>query len=79
VCTAYSYKKGEKTGRDVLTLTVAYRGVETEVGSGIPHDLHWTDAFAKIVEIECMAVNPNNTLREPRFKGLRWDKERPDE
>ena len=78
MCTGYSYKPGEKTGRDVLTLTVAYRGVETEVGSGIPHSLHWTDAFAKIVEIECMAVNPNNTLREPRFKSVRFDKKEAD-
>jgi len=79
MCTGYSYKKGAKTGRDVLTLTVAYRGVETEVGSGVPHSLHWTDAFAKIIEVECMSVNTNNTLREPRFKAIRFDKEQPDE
>lgn len=77
-CTAYSHKRGEKTGRDVLTLTVAHNGVETDVGSGIPHDLHWQDAFNKIVEVECMCVNPNGTLREPRFKAVRWDKTKAD-
>lgn len=30
--------------------------------------------IGKIIEVECMCVNPNNTLREPRFKAVRWDK-----
>lgn len=30
--------------------------------------------IGKIIEVEAMAVNPNNTLREPRFKAVRWDK-----
>jgi DNA ligase-1 len=79
---AWASQPGAKTGREVVTFTVEYRGVRTDVGSGVPHDITPDNAQAyvgHIVEIECMAVNPNNTLREPRFKGLRWDKERPDE
>lgn len=32
--------------------------------------------IGKIVEVECMCINTNNTLREPRFKAVRWDKSR---
>lgn len=73
-CVGWSIKPGDKTGRDVVVLTVEYRGVETKVGSGIPHDLAGPDCIGKIVEVECMSVNSNNTLREPRFKAVRHDK-----
>ena len=79
---AWASQPGAKTGREVVTFTVEYRGARTDVGSGVPHDITPDNAqtyVGQIVEIECMAVNPNNTLREPRFKGIRWDKERPDE
>lgn len=75
-------KPGTKTGRDVVTFTVEYRDAETNVGSGVPHDITPDNAhryLGQIVEVECMAVNPNNTLREPRFKGVRYDKTKPDE
>jgi DNA ligase-1 len=79
VVTDVMQESGAKTGRPVYTLEVSYRGALTRVGSGVPHILPSGLSIGAIVEIECMAVNPNNTLREPRFKGLRWDKERPDE
>ena len=69
---------GEKTGRDVFTLLVSYRGVKTTVGSGVPHKEEDLPLPGQIVEVECMAVNTNNTLREPRFKGIRYDKTEPD-
>jgi ATP-dependent DNA ligase len=78
-CVKVDVRRGEKTGRDVVVITVDYRGTLTDVGSGVPHDVENPEWFVdKIVEIECMAVNPNNTLREPRFKGVRYDKEEPD-
>lgn len=76
-CVGWSSKPGEKTGRDVVTLSVEYKGVPSSVGSGIPHDICPETAhtiIGQIVEVECMCVNPNNTLREPRFKAVRWDK-----
>lgn len=77
----WSSAPGAKTGREVVTFTVEYRGVRTDVGSGVPHSVTPDNAqlyVGQIVEVECMAVNPNNTLREPRFKGVRFDKEEPD-
>ncbi len=77
----WSSAPGAKTGREVVTFTVEYRGADTNVGSGVPHDITPDNAqryIGQIAEIECMAVNPNNTLREPRFKGVRFDKEEPD-
>lgn len=77
----WSSAPGAKTGREVVTFTVEYRGVRTDVGSGVPHSITPDNAqtyVGAIVEVECMAVNPNNTLREPRFKGVRFDKEEPD-
>ena len=77
----WSSAPGAKTGREVVTFTVEYRGVRTDVGSGVPHSVTPDNAqtyMGAIAEIECMAVNPNNTLREPRFKGVRFDKEEPD-
>lgn len=77
----WSSAPGAKTGREVVTFTVEYRGVRTDVGSGVPHSITPDNAqlyVGAIVEVECMAVNPNNTLREPRFKGVRFDKLEPD-
>jgi DNA ligase-1 len=38
--------------------------------------VHGTDASpcGKIVEVECMGITPDGRLREPRFKGIRYDK-----
>lgn len=71
------WKTGEKTGRDVLILTVIYQGVLSQVGSGVPHDMT-EPKVGTIVEIECMGVTKDGFLREPRFKGIRFDKTKPD-
>lgn len=77
-CVAVYEAEGEKTGRTVLTLGVEYNGSVSVVGSGVPHDLRPEDALHKIVEVECMGVTPAGKLREPRFKGIRYDKTGPD-
>lgn len=66
--------KGDKTGRDVFKLEVVYRGVKTLVGSGVPHTDNISEWLAYPVEIECMGVTEDGALREPRFKGVRYDK-----
>lgn len=68
---------GAKTGRDVHTLVVSYNGVESTVGSGVPHiaNENW---FLYPVEIECMGLTEDGKLREPRFKGIRYDKVKAD-
>lgn len=70
---------GEKTGRPVYTVDVTFEGVTTGVGSGIPHKAHEVPKVGDIIEVECMCVNPNFTLREPRFKAIRWEKSTPDD
>lgn len=69
---------GDKTGRDVHVLTVEYKGVSTDVGSGVPHQLDPLDIVGSIIEVECLGVFPTGKLREPRFKQVRFDKEEPD-
>ncbi len=71
--------KGDKTGREVLTLAVEYRGVVTHVGSGVPHSLTGDEAQGKIIEVEFMGLTEDGKLREPRFKGIRDDKLEADE
>lgn len=70
--------QGEKTGRPVYTISVDYRGARTEVGSGIPHQLHQCPVVGQIVEVECLGTTEDGRLREPRFKGIRHDKLEPD-
>lgn len=70
---------GTKTGRDVYTFSVVYRGVTTWVGSGVPHLLAEVPQPGQIVEVECMGITEDGKLREPRFKGVRHDKLAPDE
>jgi ATP-dependent DNA ligase len=65
---------GEKTGRPVYTLEVIYQGVRSMVGSGVPHQMSDDIAEGTIVEVECMGITPDGKLREPRFKGIRYDK-----
>src|SRR5690606_17449379 len=77
-CVNYGIETGEKTGRKVVTLVVHYRGVETTVGSGVPHDLDPYTVAGKIIEVECLGVTEDGKLREPRFKGVRFDKLEPD-
>jgi ATP-dependent DNA ligase len=69
----WNIEPGVKTGRPVLTLEVEYQGVRSWVGSGVPHDMQ-SDPRGQIVEVECMGVTADGKLREPRFKGVRYDK-----
>lgn len=77
-CTNEFLRYGEKTGRRVIVLEVEYRGVKTEVGSGVPHSFMLGDCLGNIVEIEAMGLTADGRLREPRFKGMRLDKDQPD-
>ena len=71
-------QKGEKTGRNVYTLYVLYNGVRSSVGSGMPHMADECPYPGDIVEIECLGITADGKLREPRFKGIRHDKLKPD-
>lgn len=75
---AWFSEPGEKTGRPVYSIEVEYRGVTSRVGSGMPHDFDSVPRVGQIVEIECMDITEDGKLREPRYKGIRFDKEQPD-
>lgn len=63
-------------------ITVVYRGVETNVGTGFSDaereylTLHGCKGL--IAEVEFMELTSDGKLREPRFKGWRFDKYAPD-
>jgi len=65
-------------------LTVTYSGVESDVGSGLTQDMCTAlmDNPAKYngrcAEVECLGITADGKLREPRFKGFRFDKVKPD-
>lgn len=66
---------GEKTGRPVYTLLVDLGDFKTqEVGSGVPHNFTDLPTLGDIVEIEAMSFSKYGLLREPRYKGIRYDK-----
>ncbi len=69
---------GEKTGRNVYSIEVVYKGVKSKVGSGIPHNRADVPNIGDIAEVECMDFTADGKLREPRFKGIRHDKEQAD-
>lgn len=69
---------GAKTGRDVWSIEVEYKGVKSRVGSGMPHSQAELPAIHQIAEIECLGITEDGKLREPRFKGIRHDKVKPD-
>lgn len=69
---------GEKTGRDVFKLVVDFRGKPLGVGSGLPHTREEVPNVGDIVEVEAMDYSSDGLLREPRFKGVRFDKLQPD-
>lgn len=73
--------KGKHAGR-AGGITVAYRGVETSVGTGFSdaerEHLTLHGCKGMIAEIEFMELTADGKLREPRFKGWRYDKEQPD-
>lgn len=64
-------------------ITVLYRGVQTDVGTGFTDREREEIASAgqapcAIAEVEFMELTSDGKLREPRFKGWRYDKEQPD-
>lgn len=69
---------GEKTGRPVYTIVVTHNGVASTVGSGVPHAWNEVPGPGQIAEIECLGITAEGKLREPRFKGARFDKVKPD-
>ncbi|ATI16334.1 DNA ligase [Caulobacter phage Lullwater] len=69
---------GEKTGRAVYTLEVSYKGRVLRVGSGLPHDAASLPKVGDIVEVCAMDYSSDGLLREPRYKGIRYDKLEPD-
>lgn len=69
---------GEKTGRTVYKLVVDFKGKSLGVGSGLPHDPDKVPKVGDIVEVEAMDYSSDGLLREPRFKGVRFDKVEPD-
>lgn len=69
---------GEKTGRTVYKLVVDFRGKRLGVGSGVPHKQEDVPPVGSIVEVVAMAYSSDGLLREPRFKGVRFDKTQPD-
>ena len=81
-CVGWFPGKGKHAGR-AGGITVVYKGVRTDVGTG------FTDAEREriiigcfdgsIAEVEFMEVTAEGKLREPRFKGWRYDKTEPDQ
>ena len=69
---------GAKTGRPVYSIEVVHNGVRSKVGSGIPHSRIDVPGIGAIAAIECMGLTEDGKLREPRFKGIRYDKEQAD-
>lgn len=65
---------GAKTGRAVHKLVVSFNGKRLGVGSGVPHDIKDCPTVGQIVEVEAMDLSSEGLLREPRFKGIRFDK-----
>ena len=63
-------------------IVVEYRGVTTQVGTGFSDAERVTIASQgtrnQIAEVEFMELTADGKLREPRFKGWRYDKEQPD-
>lgn len=65
-------------------ITVLYRGVQTDVGTGFTDREREEIASAGqapcgIAEVEFMELTADGKLREPRFKGWRYDKAEPDQ
>ena len=64
-------------------ITVLYRGVQTDVGTGFTDREREEIASAGqapcgIAEVEFMELTADGKLREPRFKGWRYDKDKAD-
>lgn len=69
---------GAKTGRTVYKLVVDYDGKRLGVGSGLPHKEAEVPKVGDIVEVHAMDYSADGLLREPRYKGIRFDKAKAD-
>lgn len=69
---------GAKTGRPVYTIRVAFRGVDTWVGAGMPHEAGAV-SVGDLVQIDSLGITEDGKLREPRYVCHRFDKEEADE
>lgn len=76
--TAMFIDRGDKTGRDVFSVEVEYRGVTSRVGSGMPHNIQDVPKPGQIIQVDCLGLTKDGKLREPRFCGIRYDKLEPD-
>lgn len=80
----HSWFKGKgKHANRAGGITVLYRGVQTDVGTGFTDREREEIAAAGqapcgIAEVEFMELTADGKLREPRFKGWRYDKTEPD-
>lgn len=75
--------KGKHAGR-AGGITVLYKGVQTDVGTGFSDQERQDIADAGqapcgVAEVEFMELTADGKLREPRFKGWRFDKTEPDQ
>lgn len=75
--------KGKHAGR-AGGITVLYKGVQTDVGTGFSDRERQEIADAGqapcgVAEVEFMELTADGKLREPRFKGWRYDKTEPDQ
>ena len=87
-CNGVIQGEGKHYGK-LGAISVSFNGVNSCVGTGFSDEQRstlWANALTgidspigQIVEVECMCINPNNTLREPRFKAVRWDKSKADD
>ena len=79
---SWFWGKGKHAGR-AGGIVVEYRGVKTQVGTGFSdqerEDIADNGAIDVIAEIEFMELTADGKLREPRFKGWRFDKTEPDQ
>lgn len=89
-CNGVIQGEGKHAGK-LGAISVSFNGVNSCVGTGFSdpeREEFWLGAtrpgypmnpIGRIVEIEAMCVNTNGTLREPRFKAVRWDKSKADD
>ena len=80
LCVGVEKKVGEKTGRATCALIVEYEGVQSKVSTGLSAaEQADPDQFVgKIIEVEFMERTEAGAFREPRVKGVRPDKVKPD-
>ena len=81
-CVGWFPGKGKHEGRGG-GIFVEYRGVKTQVGTGFTDKEREAIATGchdgAIAEVEFMELTADGKLREPRFKGWRYDKSEPDQ